>query len=103
MRKVFLREKKSAKKVFTEGGGINVMFKILYKSHSIMRGIFCEKNFSQGKKNLPRKFSQRGVKINVMFKILYKSHSIMRGIFVRKVFLTEKKIGQESFHRGGEN
>ena len=39
---------------------INVMFKILYKSHSIMRVIFCEKSFSHGKKNLPRKFSQRG-------------------------------------------
>ena len=60
MRKVFLREKKSAKKVFTEGGGINVMFKILYKSHSIMRGIFFEKSFSHGKKICQESFHRGG-------------------------------------------
>ena len=68
MRKVFLTGKKSAKKVFTEGWKINVMFKILYKRHSIMRGIFREKSFSHGKKNLPKKFSQRGVKLMLCLK-----------------------------------
>ena len=58
------------------GVKINVMFKILYKSHSIMRGIFCEKSFSHGKKKSARKVFTEGVKLNVMFKIPYKSHSI---------------------------